>query len=182
MPNSTGESDRRPATIIIRELTPIDLPAILEIQQAAREVAHWAAEDYGSLTREPGGLVLVAASNHARATLGATVGFAAARAIGAEAELQNLAVRTEYRRHGVARSLVEDLHRRLAAAGVERVCLEVRVSNLPARSLYRSFDYTECGLRRSYYASDGEDALVLELRLKRGAQPPASAPTAMSGD
>jgi ribosomal-protein-alanine N-acetyltransferase len=61
--------------------------------------------------------------------------------------------------------LVNELHRRLRAGGSERVYLEVRPSNLTAQQLYRSLGYIECGRRREYYASNGEDALVLEIRL-----------------
>jgi len=135
-------------------------------------VAQWTAADYQTLIREPGGLILVADYRGAGAPRALIAGFAAARSIGAEAELQNLAVRPECRGHGVARTLIEALHRRLAAAGADRVCLEVRVSNLAARRLYSSLGYAECGLRRSYYAADGEDALVLELRLERGTARP----------
>ena len=147
--------------VIIRDFNPTDLTAILEIQQAAPEMAQWHAADYERLVTEPGGLILVAEWPGD----GSIAGFVAARAIGEAAELQNLAVRPRYRRHGVARRLVEALHTRLMETGVERIFLEARISNLPALNLYRSCGYARCGLRRNYYASDGEDALVFERRL-----------------
>ena len=144
-----------------RDFAPSDIGAILEIQRTAEEMAQWRAGDYQRLAEEPGGLILVAEWEGA----GGIAGFAAARAIGKEAELQNLAVRPGFRRRGVARQLVGTLHERLTEAGVERIFLEARVSNFAAFGLYRSCGYTERGLRRNYYASDGEDALVLECRL-----------------
>jgi [ribosomal protein S18]-alanine N-acetyltransferase len=149
------------AAILTRDFTPADITGILEIQHAAAEMAQWRAGDYERLVEEPAGLILVAEWEGA----GGIVGFAAARAIGKEAELQNLAVRPGSRRRGVARRLLEAIHERLAEAGVERVFLEARISNLAALNLYRSCGYTERGLRRNYYASDGEDALVLERQL-----------------
>jgi [ribosomal protein S18]-alanine N-acetyltransferase len=145
-----------------RDFAPADITGILEIQRAASEMAQWRAGDYERLVEDPGGLILVAEWEGA----GGIAGFAAARAIGKEAELQNLAVRPGSRRRGVARRLLEAIHKRLAEAGVERMFLEARVSNLAALNLYRSCGYTGCGLRRNYYASDGEDALVFERRLK----------------
>lgn len=149
------------AAIRTRDFAPPDISGILEIQHAAEEMAQWRAGDYERLAEERGGVILVAEWEG----VCGIAGFAAARAIGKEAELQNLAVRPDFRRRGVARQLVERLHERLTEAGVERIFLEARASNFAALSLYRSCGYTECGLRRNYYASDGEDALVLERPL-----------------
>ena len=162
-PSSTGASDFTVAAIITRPFAPGDVAAILEIQGTAQEIAQWRAGDYERLAQERGGVILMA---EWKGTAGAT-GFAAARVLGAEAEVQNLAVRPEFRRRGVGRQLLRAIHEHLAAAGVERVFLEVRVSNQPALDLYRSCGYTPCGLRRNYYTSDGEDALVLEHHLLR---------------
>lgn len=107
-------------------------------------------------------MVLVAESSRPGAAI---AGFLGALAVGPEAEVQNLAVRASHRRLGVARALLKEAHRRFAARGVAEVFLEVRPSNPAARCLYREFGYSECGLRRGYYASDGEDALVLRLKL-----------------
>jgi ribosomal-protein-alanine N-acetyltransferase len=147
--------------MVVRDFRPDDAPAILEIQRAAPEMAQWQAADYGNLVLKPGGIVLVVESTAA----GGVLGFLAAQALGEEAEIQNLAVRQDHRRRGVARALLHEVHHRLAAQPVGRIFLEVRVSNLPARNLYAAFGYSECGLRKRYYAIDGEDALVLGLRL-----------------
>lgn len=148
--------------VLIREMKPPDAAAVHEIQDAAPEAARWRASDYESLGQRPGGLVLVAERVERP---GAVLGFVAALALGEEAEIQNLAIRADHRRRGVARRLIETLHRRLAGQGINTVFLEVRVSNLPARNLYRALKYSECGLRRNYYGSDGEDALVLNIQL-----------------
>lgn len=147
--------------IVIRDFRPADAAAILEIQLVTPEMAQWHQGDYENLSRRSGGVVLVAESDEPAVI----VGFLAALSVGGEAEIQNLAVRVGQRRLGVAQTLLEETHRRLAAQGVTSVFLEVRPSNLAARSLYRRFGYSECGLRRGYYVSDGEDALVLRLRL-----------------
>ena len=152
--------------IIIRDLRPADVATIIEIQQASPQMAQWKAADYEKLARNPNGLALVAEwSAELGVQSSAVAGFLAGRAIGDEAEIQNLAVRADQRRQGIARALVEEAHQRLAARGVRNVFLEVRRSNLAARALYSSLGYTECGLRRQYYASDGEDALVLRREL-----------------
>lgn len=148
----------------IRDYTTKDAAAILEIQQATPQIAQWRAADYENLSRRPDGIVLIAPSVE---TGGVIVGFLAASAPGLEAEIQNLAVRVDCRRQGIAHALLAEVHRRLSARSVESVFLEVRPSNMAARSLYASFGYAECGLRKRYYVSDSEDALVLRLELFR---------------
>jgi ribosomal-protein-alanine N-acetyltransferase len=84
--------------------------------------------------------------------------------LGPEIHLLNLAVRPEYRRHGLARRLMRamlDIGRR---AGVGTVFLEVRSGNMEAQSLYRSSGFAVTGRRPDYY-EDGEDAHLMTLEL-----------------
>ena len=149
-------------SISIRDFTPVDAPAIVAIQRTAAQAAQWQAADYEHLSREAGGIILVAQVHGT----GAVIGFLAARLMGEEAELYNLAVAESRRRRGVGKGLVREFHRRLEAGGVRRVWCEVRASNAPAVSLYHEFGYVESGVRRNYYANDSEDALVLQCGLR----------------
>lgn len=85
---------------------------------------------------------------------------------GKEVEIHNVAVRPEWRRRSVGRRLVEHVVAEARAVGAERISLEVRVHNHPAIGLYRSLGFCETGKRRGYYAN-GEDALIMELRIDR---------------
>jgi ribosomal-protein-alanine N-acetyltransferase len=149
-------------SIFIRDFERGDASAIIEIQCTAEQSSQWLVADYEQLSREVGGVILVAQSHKT----GAKVGFLAARLTGEEAELYNLAVAETHRHRGVGRALVQEFHRRLASAGVLQVSCEVRASNAAALNLYRAFGYVRSGLRRGYYASDGEDALLLQCDLR----------------
>src|SRR5579863_1059201 len=155
----------------------------MAIQAGSPQAAPWRVEDYQQLAADPGGLVLVAEfdplltlppSSHVAATSGVPVevppgsltGFVAFHRVGEEAELRNLAVAAGWRRQGVARRLVSAGHRRLLAAGVRRVFLEVRASNAAALSLYSSLGYLTRLTRKAYYRDPEEDALVLSLALQ----------------
>ncbi|MCE9600468.1 MAG: GNAT family N-acetyltransferase [Spirochaetia bacterium] len=70
-------------------------------------------------------------------------------------ELLRIAIRPEFRRRGIARTLMSDL------AGYGRVLLEVSTNNPAARALYESAGYTTIARRKSYY-SDGSDCIVME--------------------
>lgn len=70
-----------------------------------------------------------------------------------------------FRRQGLARWLMELADEHARQTGGESITLEVRESNGPAIELYRRLRFEEVGRRRRYYA-DGEDALVMTLRLE----------------
>jgi len=99
--------------IAIREFAPADVPAILRIEHDSHPAGHWRAEDYEWLTRGRDGIVLVAELAEDKAI----AGFVAARAMGPEAEMLNLAVASDHRRHGIAGlcpTLVTNGHHALA--------------------------------------------------------------------
>ena len=142
--------------LIIRPAKSEDVSTIVAIQRKNPQAAQWQESDYVRLAEAPSGLLLVAED-----AAGQLVGFAAARRVADEAELQNLAVDPQHRRQGVGQGLVHGVHCRLRAAGTKRVYLEVRPSNESALALYRSSGYTVAGRRRDYYPTPREDALVL---------------------
>jgi [ribosomal protein S18]-alanine N-acetyltransferase len=79
-----------------------------------------------------------------------------------ELHVTTLAVRPEHRRKGYARALLEAA---LAAfPEALRVHLEVRPSNVPARSLYEALGFVTTGRRRRYYGD--EDALLMTRYLE----------------
>jgi ribosomal-protein-alanine N-acetyltransferase len=51
------------------------------------------------------------------------------------------------------------------AEGAVFVSLEVRISNMPARALYKKLGFELIGLRKDYYINPAEDALVLGLNI-----------------
>ena len=69
----------------------------------------------------------------------------------------------ESRRLGIGTVLLAEAIAEAKSTGAGVVTLEVRRSNLPARQLYRKFDFEERRLRRHYYGP-GEDAIIMELR------------------
>ena len=73
--------------------------------------------------------------------------------------VMNVAVDPAYRRHGIASGLLRDL---LSIVGDgARLTLEVRMSNDGAIALYQAFGFLGAGVRRRYYADNGEDAVIM---------------------
>lgn len=85
-----------------------------------------------------------------------------------EAHLLNLSVAPEWRRRRVGTELTRFFVQLARDYGAERIYLEVRPSNAPARALYSAHGFIEAGVRRDYYpaAQGREDAVIMELALK----------------
>jgi len=99
-------------------------------------------------------------------------GIILARALGGEAELLTLAVIPEARRQGLGAALLAATMTEAAAAGADRIVLEVGVANTPAIALYEKAGFSQVGLRRAYY-TDRSDALLLAAHLSRQGCNPA---------
>ena len=94
-------------------------------------------------------------------TAGHVVGFCSFWRVLDELHINNLAVKPESRRSGVATALLERVLREGGIMGAQRATLEVRRSNDPARLLYERFGFLVAGVRRAYYTKPVEDALIL---------------------
>jgi [ribosomal protein S18]-alanine N-acetyltransferase len=152
-----------------------DLETVVALERAAVEAPHWGEAEYGGIVSsqedthggEQGGGVrrcLFVAEAEGR-----LVGFAVGKVIGAGrdgvAEIESVAVEARARRGGVGRALCEavmDWCRRQGAAVME---LEVRAGSAGAIALYAGLGFAAVGLRRDYYGTPAEDALLMRLEL-----------------
>ena len=89
------------------------------------------------------------------------VGYIFAVIIPDEAHVGNLAVAPADRRHGAAQELLDQLVKDARAAGVKRVTLEVRATNHAARKFYYKNHFIDIAIRKNYYRSPVEDAIVM---------------------
>ncbi len=133
--------------IRIRQAVEADVRAIAEIQFACPETAQWPVSDY--LRQD----CWVAEVDDRVA------GYLVCRAVAPdEREILNIAVHPDFRRRGIARTLLEaECNRNLA-----NCFLEVRASNKAARELYSVMGFTEEGLRREYYDNPLESGIVMK--------------------
>ena len=77
-----------------------------------------------------------------------------------DADIEGIVVDKEFRNKGYAIELLDFAQAELKNQGVEKIFLEVRKSNQPAKSLYLKKGYKEISVRKKYY-NDGEDAVVM---------------------
>lgn len=94
------------------------------------------------------------------------IGYACGRAVSGEGHILKLAVRPDWRRHGIATKLMEVITDELYNKGARLLWLEVRQSNQEAKGFYNNLGFRPYGIRKKYYSDNREDALVLAKRIE----------------
>ena len=143
------------APLVVEPMRMGDVPAVIEIERLSFN-APWPAFAFEQeLTANRLAHYVVARTD------GRLVGFAGIWLMVDEAHVTTFGVHPDHRRRGVGRRLLLRLAEIAIELGSVRMTLEVRVSNVPAQALYRSFGFQVAGRRIAYYSDDGEDALVM---------------------
>ena len=88
-------------------------------------------------------------------------GYVGSQTVCNETDMMNVAVTADFRRRGIGEQLVTALVEELKTIDSHCLTLEVRVSNLPAVSLYTKMGFHQVGRRPNYYRNPREDALIL---------------------
>lgn len=109
----------------------------------------------------PNACFLVAAEN------GSVLGYAGMHFVVPEFYMDNLAVFPAHRRRGVAQKLILALSDFALSHHGTTLSLEVRPSNTAALALYSRLGFTQVGRRPGFYSRPVEDALLLQLVLRR---------------
>lgn len=101
---------------------------------------------------------------------GVVLGYAGLTVVADEGYINNIAVRQEYRRQGVASALLGVFIRFARAQGLRFLTLEVRPSNEAAKRMYMKRGFAQVGRRKDYYDSPKEDALLMTLEFDKPTQ------------
>ena len=89
------------------------------------------------------------------------VGYAGMWIIGDEGHITNVAVHPNCRKKGYGDLLIDKLLKEGEKKGINAYTLEVRVSNIPAQSLYEKYGFKSVGVRPKYYEDNKEDAMIM---------------------
>jgi ribosomal-protein-alanine N-acetyltransferase len=141
-----------PRELEIRRLTYADLPQVVAIERRAFP-APWSLAMFVLELSKPAGICITALDAD-------LAGYCICSRYDTVWHLMNLAVAPDRRREGIGTKLLEALLERLPSPD-EPVTLEVRRSNAPALALYEKYGFKAAGVRRRYYADNGEDALIM---------------------
>lgn len=100
---------------------------------------------------------------------GTVIGYAGLQTVLDEGYINNVAVREDYRRQGVADELIAAFVR-FGQAKLAFLTLEVRASNAPAIALYAKHGFAEAGRRKNYYEDPKEDAVLMTVYFNDGTE------------
>ena len=78
-----------------------------------------------------------------------------------EADITNIAVHPLYRRHGIAKQILDIIFKHCLDFGIKKLMLEVRCSNKNAIDLYLSLGFHVVGERKNYYSDNNETAILM---------------------
>jgi len=140
------------AAIQVRRLTYADLPQVVAIERRAF-TSPWSLAMFVLELSKPSGICLAATIDER------IVAYMICSRYDTVWHVMNVAVDTDRRRRGIATALISALLERIGDDA--QVTLEVRKSNTGAIVLYEQFGFRAAGVRRRYYADNGEDAVIM---------------------
>lgn len=135
-----------------------DLPEILAIERESFQTPWTEGMFVDELSTKHAQCLVVKVEIEGKAVIAAYIIF---WLVAGEVHLHNLAVKREFRRQGLAHSLMKLMRSIAAQLGTTRLLLEVRVSNTEAIGLYRKCGFVVKGRRPRYYSDTQEDALIM---------------------
>lgn len=93
------------------------------------------------------------------------VGYVGSWVLKNELHITNLAVAPDYRRQGAATQFLQFMYAKASEENLNKVSLEVRVSNKSAQRLYIKEGFIKVNRKPNYYKDNGEDAVVMWKQL-----------------
>ena len=144
--------------MLIREMTFADIPSAVEIEKQCFSLP-WSEKSFrDSIIREDTLFLVCEEQGIITGYIGMYISFE-------EGSITNVAVSSEHRKKGYGEALVFGMKEKAKEKQVEKIFLEVRVSNVPAISLYEKMGFENLGVRKSFYEHPKEDAYIMSSEL-----------------
>jgi len=137
-----------------RRSIPADAGGIAELEELIFPDA-WSYRDVQDLICTEGGMCFTALEE------GKVIAYVIGRLIAPEGEIYRVAGAPHKRQRGIGYRLLDYAVKTSKGQGLERLFLEVRSRNIPARKLYTAYGFKEIGVRKNYYKDPQDDAIVM---------------------
>ena len=151
------------AAIEVRRLTYADLPQVVALERRAFTTP-WSLAMFVLELSKPSGICLAAQvptrADDGDEAGGELAGYLVCSRYDLVWHIMNVSVDPDRRRRGIATAMLNVLFERVGDPEAQ-FTLEVRRSNQAAFELYDRLGFKGAGIRRRYYADNGEDAIVM---------------------
>ena len=141
----------------LRQMKEEDLPYVLEIENLSFPNPWHEMTFKGEIHNEPISSAFVIFHRLQKKVIGYIIFWH----IKEQVQISNIAIHPDFRRMGIAEAVLKQVLSQIQMEGSKFVTLEVRPSNLGARSLYHKLGFEVLGLREDYYHDPSEPALVM---------------------
>lgn len=142
--------------MLIRRMTPQDVPAAVEIENKCFSMP-WSEKSFlDSISRED--TIFLVCEEETENTIKGYIGMYLSFE---EANITNVAVDPAFRKRGCGEALVLGAKDHAKKSAIEKIFLEVRVSNEAAISLYKKMEFENLGVRKKFYEHPVEDAYIM---------------------
>ncbi len=145
------------AAMVIRNMNEMDLPAVHEIECSVFSKP-WSMADFKDSLQDQQNIYLVVEEQNE------IIAYCGLWGVAGEGQINNVAVKKARRGLGIGHAMLTELIERGQKQGLAAFTLEVRVSNLSAIALYHKLDFQDAGVRKNFYDSPIEDALIMWLQ------------------
>ena len=146
--------------ILIRDLRPEDVSAVLAIEKASFTTP-WSEILFMNEIFKPRSLPKAAIIK------GEIVGYICSNYLFDEAHILNVTVHPDFRKQGIALQLVHYMIDLFRKEGCLTIFLEVRISNEAALRMYEKAGFRIISARKAYYTLPVEDAVIMSLQMPR---------------
>jgi [ribosomal protein S18]-alanine N-acetyltransferase len=141
-------------------MEPADVPVVIALDQGSFSLPWPASAFHFEVEKNPAARCWVA---EVPGPPPAIVGMIVVWLIIDEVHIATFAVDPSQRRQRIGQKILAFTLLDGVENGATKSFLEVRRSNLAARTLYRKFGFEEVYIRKKYYSDNGEDAILMNL-------------------
>lgn len=140
----------------ICDMTPDDVKEVAGIEKEIFSTP-WSEKSFADSISSNDNIYVVAKEE------GKIIGYVGIWIVADEGQINNVAVRKEFRNKGVCGKLLEFAMDKAKEKKVSAFTLEVRAGNAAAIHLYEKIGFVNSGTRKNYYKKPDEDAIIMWL-------------------
>ena len=137
-----------------RRMEEKDLEQVVAIENATFSMP-WSKDAFLESMNNPAHVYVVASEEDV------ICGYSGMWGIAGEGQINNVAVREDFRGKGIGFEIVEFLLKEGEKQGLEAFTLEVRESNASAIYIYEKAGFKNVGIRKNFYDKPKENAVIM---------------------